>query len=75
MRGKRWLCLVLLAVLLAVWTGPAGAASAQKYQKLKFGCNGPQVALLQQTGPIREMTIQPQNIDVLIATMYREMDL
>ena len=33
------------------------------------------VALLQQTGPIREMTIQPQNIDVLIATMYREMDL
>ena len=33
------------------------------------------LALLQQTGPIREMTIQPQNIDVLIATMYREMDL
>ena len=33
------------------------------------------VALLQQTGPIREMTIQPQNIDVLIAAMYREMDL
>ena len=33
------------------------------------------VALLQQTGPIREMTIQPQNIDYLIASMYREMDL
>ena len=33
------------------------------------------VALLQQTGTIREMTIQPQNIDVLIASMYREMDL
>ena len=30
---------------------------------------------LQQAGPIREMTIQPQNIDVLIASMYREMDL
>ncbi len=33
------------------------------------------VARLQQTGPIREMTIQPQNIDHMIATMYREMDL
>ena len=33
------------------------------------------VALLQQAGPIREMTIQPQNIDYLIASMYREMDL
>ncbi len=33
------------------------------------------VSLLQQTGPIREMTIQPQNIDYLIASMYREMDL
>ena len=33
------------------------------------------LACLQQTGPIREMTIQPQNIDYLIATMYREMDL
>ena len=33
------------------------------------------LACLQQAGPIREMTIQPQNIDVLIASMYREMDL
>ena len=33
------------------------------------------VACLQQTGPIREMTIQPQNIDYMIANMYREMDL
>ena len=30
---------------------------------------------LQAAGPIREMTIQPQNIDYLIASMYREMDL
>ena len=30
---------------------------------------------LQQAGTIREMTIQSQNIDVLIAAMYREMDL
>ena len=33
------------------------------------------VGILQQTGTIREMTIQPQNIDSMIATMYREMDL
>ena len=30
---------------------------------------------LQKTGIIREMTIQPQNIDYLIASMYREMEL
>ena len=33
------------------------------------------LALLQQAGPIREMTVQPQNIDHLIADMYREMGL
>ena len=33
------------------------------------------LAMLQQAGPIREMTVQPQNIDHLIADMYREMDL
>ena len=33
------------------------------------------VAQLQQAGAIREITIQPQNIDYLIASMYREMDL
>ena len=33
------------------------------------------VARLQQAGTIREMTIQPQNIDSMIAAMYREMDL
>lgn len=33
------------------------------------------VACLQQAGTIREMTIQPQNIDSMIAAMYREMDL
>jgi ABC-2 type transport system ATP-binding protein len=30
---------------------------------------------LQQAGPIRELTVQPQNIDHLIADMYREMGL
>ena len=33
------------------------------------------LALLQQAGPIRELTVQPQNIDHMIADMYREMDL
>ena len=33
------------------------------------------LSLLQQAGPIREMTVQPQNIDHLIADMYREMGL
>ena len=33
------------------------------------------IALVQQAGTIREMTVQPQNIDRLVAAMYREMDL
>ena len=33
------------------------------------------IALLQSAGEIREMTAQPQNVDHLIAAMYREMDL
>ncbi|MBQ9265388.1 MAG: ATP-binding cassette domain-containing protein [Clostridia bacterium] len=33
------------------------------------------LSLLQSAGPIRELTAQPQNIDHLIADMYREMDL
>ena len=33
------------------------------------------IALLQSAGDIRELTAQPQNIDHLIAAMYREMDL
>ena len=33
------------------------------------------LSLLQQAGSIREMTVQPQNIDHLIADMYREMGL
>ena len=33
------------------------------------------IALLQSAGPIRELTAQPQNVDHLIAAMYREMDL
>ena len=33
------------------------------------------LALLQEAGTIRELTLQPENIDHLIAAMYREMDL
>ena len=33
------------------------------------------LGLLQQAGPIRELTAQPQNIDRMIAAMYREMEL
>ncbi|MBQ7678238.1 MAG: ATP-binding cassette domain-containing protein [Butyrivibrio sp.] len=33
------------------------------------------LSMLQQAGTIRELTIEPQNIDHLIAAMYREMDL
>ena len=33
------------------------------------------ISLLQSAGSIRELTAQPQNIDHLIAAMYREMDL
>ena len=33
------------------------------------------IALLQAAGTIRELTVQPRNIDHLVADMYREMDL
>ena len=33
------------------------------------------LSLLQQAGPIHELTVQPQNIDHMIAEMYREMGL
>ena len=33
------------------------------------------ISILQSAGSIRELTAQPQNIDHLIAAMYREMDL
>ncbi len=33
------------------------------------------ISRLQQAGTVRELTVQPQNIDRLVAAMYREMDL
>ncbi len=60
---------------------PASAAVSREGENLKIVYSPREVptadllALLRQAGPIREMTIQPQNIDHLIADMYREMDL
>ncbi len=48
------------------------------YQILYFPAEVPTASLLtllQQAGSIRELTAQPQNIDHMIAAMYREMDL
>ena len=60
---------------------PEGAAIAREGDLVKV-IYAPQriptpemLQTLQQAGMIREMTIQPQNIDYLIAKMYREMDL
>ena len=36
---------------------------------------GELVARLQEAGTLRELTVQPRNIDRLVADMYREMDL
>ena len=33
------------------------------------------ISMLQEIGSIREMTLQPENIDHLIAAMYKELDL
>ena len=33
------------------------------------------IARLQEAGTVRELTVQPQNIDRLVAAMYREMEL
>ena len=44
------------------------------YEPEKVATDG-LLSLLQQAGTIREMTVQPQNIDRLIAAMYRELDL
>ena len=60
---------------------PEGAALSREGELVKIAYSPKQiptpelVGLLQQTGTIREMTIQPQNIDHMIAAMYREMDL
>ncbi len=60
---------------------PEGAALSREGELVKIAYSPKQiptpelVGLLQQTGTIREMTIQPQNVDHMIAAMYREMDL
>ncbi len=60
---------------------PDGAVLSREGDQLKIQYAPQEIptpellARLQKTGIIREMTIQPQNIDYLIASMYREMDL
>ena len=60
---------------------PDGAVLSREGDQLKIQYAPQEIptpellARLQKTGTIREMTIQPQNIDYLIASMYREMDL
>lgn len=60
---------------------PEGTALSREGELLKVQYSPAEIptpemlARLQAAGPIREMTIQPQNIDYLIASMYREMDL
>ena len=60
---------------------PAGCACAEEGEGYRIDYSPDQIptakliALLQGAGNIRELTAQPQNIDHLIAAMYREMDL
>ncbi len=60
---------------------PEGAAVTQNGAEVKITYAPDQIptakmiSMLQEAGNIREMTLQPENIDHLIAAMYREMDL
>ena len=60
---------------------PEGLASGREGEDLNITYAPEQfataelIARLQAAGTIREMTIQPQNVDHLVAAMYREMDL
>ena len=60
---------------------PAGCAVSREGADVKIAYAPSQVptaqllSLLQSAGPIRELTAQPENIDHMIAAMYREMDL
>ena len=60
---------------------PPGVETAQKGTDLQLTYSPDEIPtarlleLLQEAGNIRELTLQPENIDRLIAAMYREMDL
>ena len=60
---------------------PEGAAVEQNGAEVKITYSPSEIptakmiSMLQEAGSIREMTLQPENIDHLIAAMYREMDL
>ena len=60
---------------------PEGAVLEQNGAEMKITYSpaeiptGRMISMLQEAGSIREMTLQPENIDHLIAAMYREMGL
>nr|AHF26237.1 ABC transporter ATP-binding protein [uncultured bacterium Contigcl_1794] len=60
---------------------PEGAAAEQNGKEIRITYSpadiptARMISMLQEAGNIREMTLQPENIDHLIAAMYREMDL
>ena len=60
---------------------PEGAVLEQNGAEVKITYSpaeiptGRMISMLQEAGSIREMTLQPENIDHLIAAMYREMGL
>ena len=62
-------------------TLPAGCEVSREGDAFRVVYNHEQIptahimSLLQSAGPSREWTAQPQNVDHLIAAMYREMDL
>ena len=71
----RYDCNALMPVLPdCVSAKKEGEGFRLTYEPEKFS-TADLLALLQQVGPIREMTVQPQNIDHLIANMYQEMGL
>ncbi len=62
-------------------TLPAGATASQQEGEIRITYSPAELPTaklleaLQNAGTIREMTLQPENIDHLIAAMYKEMDL
>ena len=60
---------------------PEGAVMEQNSKEIRITYTPAEIptakmiSLLQEAGNIREMTLQPENIDHLIAAMYKEMDL
>jgi len=58
----------------SVWMEKEGDGFRLSYEPEKLPTSE-LLSCLQQAGSIRELTVQPQNIDHLIADMYQEMGL